>query len=224
MMDYYPSPAAKCWQDRIASMVQDLPDALDDRAESQAAAIIRGILADQSAMDEARHLFQRFDLARRTHPAYRQADFRALSERAAAVKDEVFAMSDAYANAFGALARAGRLPDAVDSAGTANAFGDALDALDALHRMLAGASQAIHADVGADVGGPAITAPPCPAIEVFAQGLAHLWIGAGRTLSRADGKMFAAVLRVAQEVLTGEAEIKSEDRLLSRIRAWANSA
>jgi hypothetical protein len=223
-MDYYPSAAAMRWGDRIASIVRHLPSALDDRAEREAAAILRCILDDRASTAEVQQVFQKFDLARKARPVFRQADFNALKERAAALEDEVFAMSDAYANAFGALARAGRLPGDVDSAGIASAFGEALDALYRLHGLMAGAAQSIIAAEGEDVGGPALSLPPIPAIDTLAQGLARIWLGAGRSIARDDGKLFVAILRVAHEALTGELDIKSEDRVLARVRAWAKSA
>ncbi len=216
------SPGAQAWQAKIADMVRRLPKELEERQEHGAAGSLRALLDNREAARWMELALGEFHLAQRQRPSYRQGAISDLRKGTQRLFDEALALGDRRAAIFGAMVRSDRMPQGVDMCATSVAFQEAIEALHYLSVLMADTEAAIIAAEGQDRGGPPMSEPVISHFDRLAEKLALVWIEGGRGLRRKEGSQYLAVLRCAREAITGDPEIPDENRVMKRVRAWAD--
>jgi len=217
-LKWYPLAAATRWIEATAKKVAALPDWLDERNEAGAATRMRRLLASPDIVERFAFIVREFDLSCRPELTVRQKNVSDLRAEATEIEAALAALQARQASVLGALTRAGREPVAVDRAGLTKAFASALAAMDEISVRLTEVEGAVLAEAGPDRGGPPLTAPSAPHIEAFGEALAELWTSEGLSLVGKEGQAFLAILRAVNEAVTGSEDIKSEARVISRLR------
>lgn len=215
--------ASEGWREAVAQAEARTAQAvsiLTDGATQDAAAAFQTLLEHPDHHERIIRATIRFTDDRQRQEWARQGDLDRLLAELREVQEKIGHLTD----------RAGRLHDqflpvpglpirSELSIPSADAFIAVDGIVEAVERMVC-AVQSAH---GPDRGGPralALELAGAP-LDAFAIALADIWHDAGRTLMRADRRMFEAILSALLEALTGDGEVP--EKLIARIKAARKS-
>lgn len=217
---YFPSEG---WREAVAQAEARIAQAealLGDGATSEAAEAFTALLEDPDRRQRIVRAAIRFGDDRQRQEWARQGDLDRLLVELREVHDRIGQLTD----------RAGRLHDqflrvpgfpirSTLQAPASDAFIAIDGVVEAVEQMVA----AVHRAHGPDRGGPralALDLAGAP-LDVFARTVAEVWCDAGRSLERADRRLFEAILSALLEAITGDNDVP--EKLLPRIKAAMKS-